>query len=157
MSERQPYVPNTWATGDLITATKMNNIEEGIAAIENDIYTGEEKSVKLSEHNYIELIAYNSDGEVIKNQEVDGIKMTNTSLVTVDGISTLETTVTNDGDEDYMLVEYKIIIKGNDVKVMVEIPGFVGDTIKAGESRVITSSVDMDLSKAKSIEYEVVK
>lgn len=41
MSERQPYVPNTWATGDLITATKMNNIEEGIAAIENDIYTGE--------------------------------------------------------------------------------------------------------------------
>jgi uncharacterized protein YcfL len=99
----------------------------------------------------------NTNKEVIKNQEVDGIKMTNTSLVTVDGISTLETTVTNDGDEDYMLVEYKIIIKGNDDKVMVEIPGFVGDTIKAGESRVITSSVDMDLSKAKSIEYEVVK
>ena len=83
--------------------------------------------------------------------------MTNTSMVTTNGITKLTTSVTNDTDTDYKLNEYMIIIKDKEGKEIVKIPGYVGDTIKAGETRTINSSVDIDLSKAASIEYEVKK
>lgn len=103
-------------------------------------------------------VKVNTEQEVIKDREVDGIKLTNTSLTTVDGISTLVTSVTNNSSEDYHLDEYTIIIKDADGNEIVRIPGYVGDTIKAGETRTINSSVDIDLStSAKSIEYEVKK
>lgn len=102
-------------------------------------------------------IKVNTEKEVIKDREVDGIKLTNTSLTTVNGVSTLVTSVTNDSSSDYKLDEYTIIIKDADGKEIVRIPGYVGDTIKAGETRTINSSVDIDLSNAKSIEYEVKK
>lgn len=102
-------------------------------------------------------VKVNTEKEVIKDREVDGIKLTNTSLTTVNGISTLVTSVTNDSKSDYHLDEYTIIIKDADGKEIVRIPGYVGDTIKAGETRTINSSVDIDLSNAKSIEYEVKK
>ena len=102
-------------------------------------------------------VKVNTNKEVIKDQEVDGIKMTNTSMVTTNGITKLTTSVTNDTDTDYKLNEYMIIIKDKEGKEIVKIPGYVGDTIKAGETRTINSSVDIDLSKAASIEYEVKK
>ena len=103
-------------------------------------------------------VKVNTEKEVIKDREVDGIKLTNTSLTTVDGVSTLVTSVTNDSKEDYHLDEYTIIIKDADGNEIIRIPGYVGDTIKAGETRTINSSVDIDLStSAKSIEYEVKK
>lgn len=104
-----------------------------------------------------EEIKVNTNKDVIKNQEVDGIKMTNTSMVTTNGLTKLVTSVTNDTDKDYKLDEYRIIIKDKDGKEIVKIPGYVGDTIKAGETRTINSSVDIDLSNAASIEYEVKK
>ncbi|MBE6159920.1 MAG: hypothetical protein E7157_02610 [Lactobacillales bacterium] len=104
-----------------------------------------------------EEIKVNTNKDVVKDQEVDGIKMTNTSLVTTNGISKLVTNVTNNSDKDYKLDEYMIIIKDKEGKEIVRIPGYVGDTIKAGETRTINSSVDRDLSNAGSIEYEVKK
>lgn len=104
-----------------------------------------------------EEIKVNTNKDVIKNQEVDGIKMTNTSMVTTNGLTKLVTSVTNDTDKDYKLDEYMIIIKDKDGKEIVKIPGYVGDTIKSGETRTINSSVDIDLSNAASIEYEVKK
>lgn len=104
-----------------------------------------------------EEIKVNTNKDVIKNQEVDGIKMTNTSMVTTNGLTKLVTSVTNDTDKDYKLDEYMIIIKDKDGKEIVKIRGYVGDTIKAGETRTINSSVDIDLSNAASIEYEVKK
>ena len=110
-----------------------------------------EKEVKEPE------VTVNTEKDVIKDQEVDGIKMTNTSLTTVDGISTLITTVTNNTKADYMLKEYTIIIKDAKGSVIATIPGYVGSTIKAGETKTIDSSTNADLTGAKSIEYEVKK
>ena len=110
-----------------------------------------EKEVKEPE------VTVNIEKDVIKDQEVDGIKMTNTSLTTVDGISTLITTVTNNTKADYMLKEYTIIIKDAKGSVIATIPGYVGSTIKAGETKTIDSSTNADLTGAKSIEYEVKK
>ena len=66
-------------------------------------------------------------------------------------------TFSNNSDSDYKLDEYIIIIKDKNGEEIVRIPGYVGDTIKAGETRTINSSVDRDLSNAGSIEYEVKK
>ena len=104
-----------------------------------------------------EEVKVNTNEDVIKDQEVDGIKMTNTSLVVTNGITKLVTNVTNNSTEDYNLEEYIIIVKDENGKEIIRIPGYVGNTIKAGETKTINSSVDIDLSNAKSIEYEVKK
>ena len=102
-------------------------------------------------------IKTNTNEDVIKDQVVDGITMTNTSMVTTNKTTKLTASVTNNTDKDYVLDEYMIIVKDEDGNQIVKIPGYVGDTIKAGETRTISSSVDIDLSKAASIEYEVKK
>ena len=102
-------------------------------------------------------VIVNTEEEVIKDREVDGIKMTNTSYTTVNGITTILTSVTNDSSEDYYLKEYVIIIKDEKGEKLARIPGYVGTTIKAGETRTINSSTNYDVANAKSIEYEVVK
>ena len=112
---------------------------------------------KKDKENKKEEVKVNTNKDVVKDQEVDGIKMTNTSLVTTNGISKLVTNVTNSSNKDYKLDEYIIIIKDKKGEEIVRIPGYVGDTIKAGETRTINSSVDRDLSNAGSIEYEVKK
>ena len=103
------------------------------------------------------VVKTNTEPEVIKDREVDGIKLTNSSVITTDGVTDITTSVTNPTSEDYHLDEFKIIVKDKNGDVMITLPGYVGDVIKAGETRTIRSSVSMDLSNAKSIEYEVAK
>ena len=102
-------------------------------------------------------IEVNDNQEVIKDQNIDGIEITNTSLVYEDGISYLKATVTNNTGVDYELNEYKINVKDSDGNIRVTMPGYVGSILKNGESKNINTMISEDLSKAYSIEYEVVK
>lgn len=95
--------------------------------------------------------------DVIKDQKVDGIEMTKTSLVVEKGVSRLTTKVTNNTGSDYKLNEYVIKITDAKGTLIATIPGYVGDTIKNGETRIIDSKIDQDLSSATKIEYEVKK
>lgn len=99
----------------------------------------------------------NDNQEVIKDQNIDGIEITNTSLIYEDGISYLTATLTNNTGIDYELNEYKINVKDSDGNIIVTMPGYVGSVIKNGESKSINTMISEDLSKAYSIEYEVVK
>ena len=99
----------------------------------------------------------NTNDEVIKDQNIDGIEVTNTSLVYENGLSYFSATVTNNTGSDYELNEYKINVKDSEGNIIVIIPGNVGSTIKNGESKNINSVVTEDLSKAAYIEYEIVK
>lgn len=112
---------------------------------------------KTKETKKEDKITVNTEKEVIKDREIDGIKLENTSLVVTNGISKITTKVTNSTDSDYKLDEYKITFKDAEGKEIVTIPGYVGDTIKSGETKTINSSVDIDLTNAKSAEYEVKK
>lgn len=102
-------------------------------------------------------IIVNTNEDVVKDQTFDGLQMTNTSLVTTDGISTLVTEVANNTGADYYLNEFTITVKAEDGSVIATLPGYVGEVIRDGEVRTINSSIDIDLSKATSIEYSVVK
>ena len=83
-------------------------------------------------------VKVNTEKEVVKDREVEGIKLTNTSLVTTDGVSEITTTVTNPTSEDYKLDEYRIIVKDAKGDTIITLPGYVGDTIKAGETIFLT-------------------
>ena len=102
-------------------------------------------------------VEVNNNEEVTKDQNIEGIEITNTSLVYEDGISYLKATVTNNTGSDYELNEYKINVKDSDGNIIVTMPGYVGSVLKNGESKTINTTIGEDLSKAYSIEYEVVK
>ena len=102
-------------------------------------------------------VEVNNNEEVTKDQNIEGIMITNTSLVYEDGISYLKATVTNNTGSDYELNEYKINVKDNNGNIIVTMPGYVGSVLKNGESKTINTMISEDLSKAYSIEYEVVK
>ena len=102
-------------------------------------------------------VEVNNNEEVTKDQNIEGIMITNTSLVYEDGISYLKATVTNNTGSDYELNEYKINVKGRDGNIIGTMPGYIGSVLKNGESKTINTMISEDLSKAYSIEYEVVK
>lgn len=116
-----------------------------------------------------EPITNNTNEGVIKDQQIEGLTLTQTSLIYTNGMSTLETTVTNTNDSPYYLEEFHIIIKdenGNDIinyedeegKIINYLVGYVGDEIKTKESRKIETSIDYDItSSAYTITYEIAK
>ena len=100
----------------------------------------------------------NTNEDVIKDQEINGLTFTNTSLVYENGSSTLVTEVTNNTGADYALGDFYIIAKDANGNEMIKLLAYVGDVIPAGESRTVNAGTDMDLTKAASIEYtEVIK
>ena len=102
-------------------------------------------------------VVSNTNTEVIKDQNLGVFEFQNTSLIYENGQSILEVEVTNTSAVDQQIVEFNIIVKDENDEEIITLVGFVGDIIKAGESKVITSSCGKDSSKAKSISYELVK
>ena len=102
-------------------------------------------------------IKVNTNENVIKDQEVEGLTMTNTSLVYENGTTTLVTEVTNNTKEDYPVKRIKITVKDKEGNIITTLIGTIADTIKPGESRIIDSDTPIDLSEAESIEYSVIK
>ena len=100
--------------------------------------------------------SYNTNEDVIKDQEVEGLKLTNTSLVSTEYSATLVTSVTNPTDSDIDVRIFYIHVKDKEGNEIVTLQGYVGGVVPAGETREITSSVDRNLDDAASIEYELV-
>ena len=111
---------------------------------------------KTENKNSTDVIV-NTNENIIKEQEIDGIKAKNVSLYIEDGISYLSVDMVNDTNGDYTLNEYTLIIKDKDGKEIIKLPGYIGEVIKAGQTKTIKSMTNTDLSKAYSIEYKVNK
>lgn len=95
---------------------------------------------------------------VIGDKEVDVFKFENTSLIYENGTSVLETMVTNTSDTKQTLSEFLIHVKDKEGKEIIQLVGFVGESIDAHESKLITSSYGDNLTKvAYDITYEVKK
>lgn len=100
---------------------------------------------------------FNTNEKVVEDKKVEDLTLTNTSLKVDKNYSTLVTLVSNPTSEDKEIRIFNIHVKDKSGNEIVTLQGYVGDIIPAGESREITSNVDMDLSKATDIEYEIVK
>lgn len=112
----------------------------------------EEKTTEKKEE-----VKANTNENVIKDQTLEVFEFKNTSLVYENNNSKLETTVTNTGSQTEYLKEFKIHVKDKDGNEIIELTGFVGDNIEAGQSRVINSYYSQDLTNAESIEYEIIR
>lgn len=104
-----------------------------------------------------EDIHINTEEDVIKDQIVEVFRFENTSLVYENGTSTLETIVTNTSNIDQTIKEFHIIVKDKNDKEIITLIGFIGDTIKSGETKSISSNCYDDLTNAVSIEYKIIK
>ena len=102
-------------------------------------------------------VKVNTNENVIKNQVVDGIEMKDTSMITENGVTTFQTTVVNNTGSDYRLNEYSIIVKDQEGNIIKTIPGYIGSTIKNGESKKLKSTTNADMVNAYSVEYQVIK
>lgn len=99
----------------------------------------------------------NTNEGVVGDKIIEGLKFTNSSLVTSEAGSNLITLVTNTTDTNIEVRIIDIIVKDKDGKLLVNMQGYVGGSIPAYDSREVYSSVDMDLSSATDIEYKIVK
>lgn len=97
----------------------------------------------------------NTNKNVVKEQEVDGLRFSNTALVIENGESKLTTEVKNTTKQDIELKSFNIIAKDKNGKEIVTLLGYVGEVIKKGETKNIISSTDRNLSKASSLEYNI--
>ena len=104
-----------------------------------------------------EEVKVNTNENVVKDQEVEGLKMTNTSLVYENGTTVLVTEVINEKEEDITVKRIRIKVKDREGNTLTTLIGTIADTIKPGESRTIETETPLDLSKAESVEYSVEK
>lgn len=95
----------------------------------------------------------NTDAAVVGEQTIDGLKFTNITLIS-EGESTVYTAdVVNTTDAAIDVKSFNVTFKDKDGKEIVTILVFVGSNIAPNESASVSSSVDMSLLKAKSVEY----
>lgn len=99
----------------------------------------------------------NTNEGVIKDQEIDGLTFTKTSLIIKESGSVLVTTVTNTTTETKTVKTFTITVKDSDGNVMVTMDGYIGGEIKQAETKTIESTTEMDLTNASSIEYTINK
>lgn len=100
-------------------------------------------------------VKVNTSEDIVKDQVVEGLKLTNTSLSSQNGMATLVTEVSNDTGKDEYLLSFNIYIKDKDGNVIAENTGYVGEVIPNGTSRTITSSWDQELVGATAVEYSI--
>lgn len=102
-------------------------------------------------------IKVNENEGVVEDKEVEGLKLTNTSLTWNGEQSELVTEVSNNTGSDKELKSFNIKVTDKDGKEMVTLLGYVGEVIPNGEVRTITSYATMNLSDAVNIEYTINK
>lgn len=102
-------------------------------------------------------VKVNTNENVIKDQELEGFKFQNTSLVYENGTSTLVSSVTNTSSQTQNLSEFAIHVKDADGNEIITLSGYIGGSVEPGETRTINSSYGSDITNAASITYEVLR
>ncbi len=99
----------------------------------------------------------NTNANIIKDQTIEDLKFTNTSLQYKEGISTLRVEITNQSNEDRNITELKAHIYDKDKNEIVTLKAFLGEKLKSKESKKIEITYAEDLTDAESLEYEIMK
>lgn len=95
----------------------------------------------------------NTSSNVSADKTVENVKIEQTKIVFKNGISTLTSKVTNNGDDKTNL-QYDVTFKAADGTVLGTSIALVGN-IKKGETRYVESGVTKDVSNAASVEYKI--
>ncbi len=96
------------------------------------------------------------DSTILKDQEVEGLTFTNADLNVEKGISTLTVSVTNTNKETYSLNYIEIVVRDEKDNSDTLI-GYIGESIDSNETKIITASIDKDITESKSLDYIINK
>ena len=103
----------------------------------------------------------NENKGVTKEQVIDGITINNVELKSTTYSSTISIKATNNTNDDITLKSFKLYLKDKDGNNILGDNEFatlsVYDTIKSKESKILSTTVDRNLSSIYSISYELVK
>lgn len=106
------------------------------------------------------LLIGNSFGEsnrgYLRNQSVDGLSFENAELIYENGVTTFIVDVYNESGDVYSLKNISINLKDENNNVTTLI-GYIGETLEKDESKLITASIDKDLSSSNNLEYVINK
>jgi hypothetical protein len=125
------------------------------------IFLGKKENTQLqteNDKNYTQSatgVKVNTSTDVSKDKTVNGVVLSSNTLVYEDGMTKLNSKVTNDATEKANL-RFKVKFMDNDGNVMAESVGYVGQ-ISANETKYIDSYITTDVVNAKDIVYEVIE
>ena len=95
----------------------------------------------------------NTEEAVIGEQTIDGLKITNVTLISQGERTTVSADVVNVTDAAIDAKSFDIIYKDADGNRIVTLLGYIGTTIEPNQMVTMSSNVDINLSNAKSVEY----
>ena len=93
---------------------------------------------------------------ILRDQEVEGLTFTNANLSVDKGISTISVSVTNTNKEAYSLNYIEIVVK-DDKENSNTLIGYIGDKVEPNDTKIITASIDKDITNSTSLEYIINK
>ena len=128
---------------------KINKIVFTLLAL--TLITGCGASKKAEQKKEEKKPVYDKDASVVKDQIFTGLEFVN---IGIEG-GEIKTSVINNTGVVYEPSTFTIKVKDEKDKVIVEVKGNIEEAIPNGETRVVTTNTNADLSKAYSIEYSV--
>jgi len=97
----------------------------------------------------------NQNSGVISSKLEDGFKFENTSLVTENKTTTYIVYMTNTNNKEVKVSKVKVTMKDKEKKEVTSIDINVNRTLKSKETLELSASIEMDLTKVTTIEYEI--
>ena len=100
----------------------------------------------------------NTTADIIAEKEVDGIKFSSVSVIRENNLSRVSVQIMNTTTSPIAVKSIQIIYKDENGNVLTTIESTdFSDGLAAGGVKVLTGSVDVDLMRAKTVEYKIVK
>ena len=100
--------------------------------------------------------ALKDNGDFLRNQKVNGLSFENAKVEYKNDTSNFSVIVYNENDESLDIKSIEVILKDKDNKETSMIVD-IDDILETDEGRLITASVDKDITDMKSLEYKINK
>ena len=95
----------------------------------------------------------NNNENIVKEQTIGNLKLSDVSLIYEKGVSTFKVTITNNG-EKFTPNSFIVSFKNENDTVITELDGSFGE-IEKDTFIALTLTSDIDLSKAYKVEYTI--
>ena len=108
-------------------------------------------------NNNENIISQNTNPNVVKKQEIEGLLFDNIILKTNNNMSYFTANVTTTTDEKVNVKYIKITVYDNENKELFSFNNYIGDYIESKSTLKLSSNIEGDLTTIYSVKYEVIK
>ena len=95
----------------------------------------------------------NTNEGVVKSVDIDGLNISNISLIVENGHSAFTATLTNTNEAAVNVTSFNIIFRDANGTELVTLQSFIGQNLENNESALMRGNVEKDLLNATSVEY----